>query len=62
METATLFRTTRGWFVQFHAGPRREEVVRLFQTDVLPLPWTAQALYPIVLDHFQQLNPGITLV
>jgi hypothetical protein len=47
-----IFKTAAGWFCRYE-GPHADEVVRLFGTATLPLPWTAAASAETVLSAVQ---------
>ncbi len=46
-----------GWLARYE-GPHREDVVRLFETDVLPTAFTYEAQASLVREEIAKLNPG----
>lgn len=47
-----------GWMARY-LGPHREEIVRLFETDVLPTSYTFEAQASMVREEIAKLNPDV---
>lgn len=45
------------YMVRYVSGPKRHQVLDLFETDTLPLPWTAEASEEDVLADVRRRNP-----
>ena len=52
----SLFKTAQGWMARF-GGEDGAKFVKLFGTNILPLPFTAEAEPVQVLGTFQKLHP-----
>jgi hypothetical protein len=57
----TLVKTSSGFQAVF-TGEHALEIIRLFSTNSIPTPFTAQADPQMVLREMQANNPGVTVV
>jgi hypothetical protein len=42
MTYVQLFKSSTGWNIRYQEGPRADVIRKLFGTDTLPLPYTAE--------------------
>ena len=56
LDVIKLYRTEAGWMARFE-GPHAEQARELFDTDTLPLGFTAQAMPEEVMQLIAKLNP-----
>jgi hypothetical protein len=61
MDTIELFKTDQGWMARF-SGLCEREIVRLFQTNVIPTPFTVDANAYDVLSEIAKRNPDANVV
>lgn len=60
MNVIHITRCATGWQAK-HTGPHAADIIRLFDTDTLPLPFTAKASPADVLATVQRLNTFATI-
>ena len=53
-----LYTRKNSWVAQF-VGPHAQEIIRLFGTDVLPLPFTPTANPELVRETVEHRNPDV---
>lgn len=58
--TITVHLSETGWCATF-GGPHAAEIVELFDTATLPLPFTAQAPLQMVLADIRARHPGVVV-
>lgn len=58
MNKIVLFRTSVAWYARYE-GPHAAFVQQLFETDVLPTAFTADADRKIVQEEIAARNPGV---
>jgi hypothetical protein len=60
MNKILLIRTKQAWMAK-HTGPHANEIIRLFNTSVIPTAFTAEANPTMVLAEIKRLNPKVTV-
>jgi hypothetical protein len=50
-----------GWMAAY-VGPHKEEILNLFGTDTLPLPFMSATRASVVIDTLQRTHPGVEIV
>ena len=56
-----IYRTWDGWMISYAHSSQRAEIVRLFETTELPLPFTAVAAESTVRDTLAQQQPDVEI-
>lgn len=56
-----VFCTPQGWMARY-VGPHAKAIRDLFDTDVLPLPWTRRAKASQVVADLASRNPGVRVL
>ncbi len=60
MNTIEIHRGSTGWLATYH-GPHANEIIELFGTTTLPLPWTLRAPVGVVLNDLRARTPDATI-